>query len=116
MACRFNPDLRHRSNAPAKAARLAMFGDGCVQRDRLGAMLATMLELQRREMRWLEGSVEIDFELGREIATAKMERADGEPAFPEGTSVPLQAALQEWCDSNESIVETWRKRLQGVSV
>ena len=71
-----------------------------------------MPELQRREMRWLEGRVEIDFELGREIATARMERADGEPAFPEGTSLPLQTALEEWCDSNESIVDTWRKRLQ----
>ena len=78
-------------------------------------MLASMPELQRREMRWLDGSVEIDFELGREIATAKMQRADGDPVFPAGTSLPLQTALEEWCDSNESIIDNWRKRLQAAS-
>ncbi|HKY35919.1 MAG TPA: hypothetical protein VJN18_08275 [Polyangiaceae bacterium] len=66
-------------------------------------------------MRWLDGRVEIDFELGREIATARMERTGREPAFPEGTSLPLLTALEEWCDSNESIIENWRKRLQTAN-
>ncbi len=74
-----------------------------------------MPDLQRREMRWLEGRVEIDFELGREIATARMERAGKEPTFPEGTSLPLLNALEEWCDSNESTIDNWRKRLQAAS-
>jgi hypothetical protein len=107
--------VQPRPSAPAKRSAIATFQAGRVQRDGFGGMLPSMPELQRREMRWLDGSVEIDFELGREIATAKMARADGEPAFPKGTSLPLQTALQEWCDSNEPIVDNWRKRLQAAS-
>ena len=74
-----------------------------------------MADLQRREMRWLDGHVEIDFELGREIATAKLERGGREPAFPKGTSLPMLTALEEWCDSHESNIDNWQKRLGAGS-
>jgi hypothetical protein len=73
-----------------------------------------MADLELKTKRWEDGFVELDFCLeGPDVRTARLQRDGAEPTFPEGTPLPWSAALENWCDANERLLDELTTKLRG---